>query len=116
MKKNVRLQVAKYVFFDGLAAILAYTLLYYFRKTVIESSKLGFELNIIFDSRYLFGLAATTLFWLMIYWITGFYEDIFCVEEEAWSNGQSHNELSNSCRNNSSSQQSQSNDVGHVQT
>lgn len=77
MKKNVRLQVAKYVFFDGLAAILSYTLLYYFRKTVIESEKLGFELDIIFDSRYLFGLAATTLFWLMMYWITGFYEDIF---------------------------------------
>ena len=77
MKKNVRLQVATYVFFDGLAAIMSYTLLYYFRKTVIETNKLGFQLEIIFDSRYLFGLAATTLFWLLIYWITGIYEDIF---------------------------------------
>jgi len=77
MKKNVRLQVAKYVFFDGLAAILSYTLLYYVRKTVIESNKFGFQPEIIFDNRYLFGIAATTLFWLLIYWITGFYEDIF---------------------------------------
>lgn len=77
MKKNTRLQVAKYVFFDGLAAILSYTLLYYVRKTVIETQKFGFQPEIIFDSHYLFGLAATTLFWLIIYWITGFYQDIF---------------------------------------
>ncbi len=77
MKKNVRLQVAKYVFFDGLAAIISYTLLYYFRKTVIEANKFGFTAEIIFDNRYLFGMAITTLFWLLIYWITGFYEDIF---------------------------------------
>ena len=77
MKKNVRLQVAKYVFFDGLAAIISYTLLYYFRKTVIETNKFGLTPDIIFDNRYLFGLAITTLFWLLIYWITGFYEDIF---------------------------------------
>ncbi len=77
MKKNVRLQVAKYVFFDGLAAIISYTLLYYFRKTVIEANKFGFTPEIIFDNRYLFGIAITTLFWLLIYWITGFYEDIF---------------------------------------
>ena len=77
MKKNVRLQVAKYVFFDGLACIISYTLLYYFRKTVIETTKLGVTPEIIFDKRYLFGIAFTTLFWLLIYWITGFYQDIF---------------------------------------
>ncbi len=77
MKKNVRLQVAKYVFFDGLAAIISYTLLYYFRKTIIETNKFGFQPEIIFDTKYLFGIAATTLFWLLIYWITGFYEDVF---------------------------------------
>jgi exopolysaccharide biosynthesis polyprenyl glycosylphosphotransferase len=77
MKKNVRLQVAKYVFFDGLASIISYTLLYYFRKTVIETTKLGVTPEIIFDKRYLFGIAFTTLFWLLIYWITGFYQDIF---------------------------------------
>jgi exopolysaccharide biosynthesis polyprenyl glycosylphosphotransferase len=77
MKKNVKLQVAKYVFFDGLAAIVSYTLLYYVRKTVIEPSKFGVDQEIIFDNRYLFGIASTTLFWLLIYWITGFYEDIF---------------------------------------
>jgi UDP-N-acetylmuramyl pentapeptide phosphotransferase/UDP-N-acetylglucosamine-1-phosphate transferase len=77
MKKNVRLQVAKYVFFDGLAAIISYTILYYVRKTVIEPTKFGFAPEIIFDSKYLFGIASTTLFWLLIYWVTGFYEDIF---------------------------------------
>ncbi len=77
MKKNVKLQVSKYVFFDGFAAIISYTVLYYVRKTIIETNKFGFEPEIIFDSRYLFGIAATTLFWLLIYWITGFYEDIF---------------------------------------
>jgi exopolysaccharide biosynthesis polyprenyl glycosylphosphotransferase len=52
-------------------------LLYYFRKTVIEAHKFGFIPEIIFDNRYLFGIAITTLFWLLIYWITGFYEDIY---------------------------------------
>jgi exopolysaccharide biosynthesis polyprenyl glycosylphosphotransferase len=77
MKKNVKLQVAKYVFFDGLAAIISYTVLYYARKTIIERQFIGVEPEIIFDNRYLFGIAATTLFWLLLYWITGFYEDIF---------------------------------------
>ena len=77
MEKNVKLQVSKYVFFDGLAAIISYTLLYYARKTIIEAKFEGFEPTIIFDNRYLFGIAATTLFWLLLYWITGFYEDIF---------------------------------------
>lgn len=77
MKKDVRLQVAKYVFFDGFAAIISYTLLYYVRKAVIEIGKLGQEPPVVFDNRYLFGIASTTLFWLVIYWITGFYEDVF---------------------------------------
>lgn len=77
MKKNVKLQVAKYVFFDGLAAIISYTALYYFRKTVIETNKFGLQPEIIFDSRYVFGIASTTLFWLLVYWITGFYEDVY---------------------------------------
>lgn len=77
MKKNVRLQVAKYVFFDGLAAIISYTILYYVRKTAIETHRFGLVPEVIFDNRYLFGIASTTLFWLLIYWVIGFYEDIF---------------------------------------
>jgi exopolysaccharide biosynthesis polyprenyl glycosylphosphotransferase len=63
--------------FDALSAMLGYTALYYFRKTVIESRKFGVELDFTFDERYFIGLTITTLFWISLYWITGFYNDIY---------------------------------------
>ena len=76
MKQNAT-QIFKYVFLDAVAAMLGYSALYYFRKTVIEARRLGFDIDFSFDSRFLIGITITTLFWITLYWITGFYNDIY---------------------------------------
>lgn len=75
--KRASTQIAKYVFFDAIAAMLAYGTLYYFRKTVIEARRLGFNTEFSLDERLIIGLSITTMFWLGLYWVTGFYNDIF---------------------------------------
>ena len=76
MKQNAT-QIFKYVFLDAVAAMLGYSTLYYFRKTVIEARRMGFEIDFSFDSRFVIGITITTLFWISLYWITGFYNDIY---------------------------------------
>lgn len=75
--KQTTTQIFKYVFLDAIAAMLGYGALYYFRKTVIEARRLGFDIDFSFDSRFLIGITITTLFWITLYWITGFYKDIY---------------------------------------
>ncbi len=75
--KQTATQIFKYVFLDAIAAMLGYGALYYFRKTVIEARRLGFDIDFSFDSRFLIGITITTVFWITLYWITGFYNDIY---------------------------------------
>jgi exopolysaccharide biosynthesis polyprenyl glycosylphosphotransferase len=72
---NKRKQVAKYMFFDALAAALAWSLFYIFRKIYIE--KFDHLENIRLDSNFWIALLAIPAFWLSFYYITGFYKDIF---------------------------------------
>jgi exopolysaccharide biosynthesis polyprenyl glycosylphosphotransferase len=72
---NRRKQVAKYMFFDALAAALAWSLFYIFRKIYIE--KYDHLENIRLDSNFWIALVVIPAFWLSFYYITGFYKDIF---------------------------------------
>jgi exopolysaccharide biosynthesis polyprenyl glycosylphosphotransferase len=72
---NKRKQVARYMFFDALAAALAWSLFYIFRKIYIE--KFDHLENIRLDSNFWIALLAIPAFWLSFYYITGFYKDIF---------------------------------------
>jgi exopolysaccharide biosynthesis polyprenyl glycosylphosphotransferase len=74
--KNARLQAFKYQFWDIIAAILAYTTLYIFRKLVVESEMFGLT-TLVFTKNYFIGLVAIPFFWLMVYIITDFYRDIY---------------------------------------
>lgn len=74
--KNEHLQRAKYLFWDAIAAMGAYTTLFVYRKLVIEKAYYGVaELN--FTANYYLGLVLIPVFWLTVYWITGFYRDIY---------------------------------------
>lgn len=74
--KNATLQRLKYIFWDAVAACGSYSILYIFRRVVIESER--FEANeLIFGSSYYLGLVLTPAFWVTIYFITAFYRDIY---------------------------------------
>ncbi|MGB0176280.1 MAG: nucleoside-diphosphate sugar epimerase/dehydratase, partial [Owenweeksia sp.] len=74
--KNDYLQRLKYIFWDIIAACLSYTALYSFRRLIIERERFeGTEFT--FSQNYYLGLVLVALFWVTIYWITGFYRDIY---------------------------------------
>jgi len=72
---NKRKQVIKYMFFDALAAALAWALFYIYRKLYIEGFNHFADIKI--DSNFWIALIVIPTFWLSFYFITGFYNDIF---------------------------------------
>jgi len=74
---NKTLQVSKYIFFDILAAMVAWTCFYGFRKLYIETEKFGIPVPVHFDKKFFFGLISITFFWLFGYVITGTYRNIY---------------------------------------
>ena len=73
---NKKRQVAKYLFFDFLAAAVSWTIFYIYRKEVIESVKFGYDIPLEFTRQYFLGLVIIPSFWLLFYYITGFYNNI----------------------------------------
>lgn len=75
MHKN--LQVARYLVFDIIAAMLSWTLFYIYRKVYIEPLKFGIEIPLDFNNQYYLALIIIPLFWVTIYYITGQYSNIY---------------------------------------
>jgi exopolysaccharide biosynthesis polyprenyl glycosylphosphotransferase len=74
---NKTLQVGKYIFFDVLAALIAWTSFYGFRKLIIETEKYGVPIPLNFDKKFFLGLFSITIFWFTLYAITGTYRSIY---------------------------------------
>ncbi len=74
---NKKRQVAKYLFFDFLAAAISWTLFYIYRKEVIEPAKFGYDIPVEFTWMYFIGLIIIPTSWLIFYFITGFYDNIY---------------------------------------
>ena len=70
-------QVAKYLIFDFLAAAISWTLFFIFRKAVIEPQRFGIDVPIEFTSRFYLALVIIPVVWVTVYYITGFYKNIF---------------------------------------
>ena len=74
---NKRLQVLKYVLADFLTAAIAWSVFYVFRKVYIEPVKFGMAVPVTFDSKFYWGLLLIPLFWLLFYYLTGTYRNIY---------------------------------------
>lgn len=74
---NKALQTFKYVFADYLSASLAWSLFYLYRKFYIEPDKFGILPERIFDRQYILGIIILPLGWLLVYYLTGFYKNIY---------------------------------------
>ncbi|MFA6200716.1 MAG: sugar transferase [Bacteroidales bacterium] len=72
---NRKLQGAKYLISDILAALIAWTLFFIFRKTTIENGDFN-DINAVFiDSNLYKGLLLVPLFWVFLYFCQGTYLD-----------------------------------------
>lgn len=74
---NKKLQVAKYVVFDILAAAASWTLFFIFRKIYIESQKFGYKIPVDLDYKFYSALLLIPLFWLTLYYSSGHYKNIY---------------------------------------
>ena len=74
---NKRLQVAKYVFFDWLAAALAWSLFYVYRKYTEDSTLFGHFETVYADNKLWLGLLIVPLFWLGLYIVIGSYRRVY---------------------------------------
>ena len=74
---NRRKQVFRYLISDFLSASVAWTLFYIYRKEFIEPLKFGYDIPVTFSDRFYLGLIIIPTFWLLYYYLTGFYKNIF---------------------------------------
>lgn len=74
---NRKRQTAKYIISDLLSAAIAWFIFYSFRKIYIESPKFGVEVPIEYNTRFYLGMILVPLFWLSLYYISGYYKNIY---------------------------------------
>ncbi len=75
--KNQRKQKTLYILFDFLAAMLAWVLFFLYRKVFIEPQVFGTEVPITLGPRFWAGIISLPFAWILLYYFTGFYKNIF---------------------------------------
>lgn len=74
---NKVLQTFKYILSDLISAIAAWTLLFIYRKKVLESEFYGYSIDVQFDQNYYYGLTFVCVFWVFLYTLLGQYLNIY---------------------------------------
>ena len=74
---NRKLQLAKYLISDLLAASLAWGCFYIYRKLFIESVKFGYLVPVEFGTRFFLGLVLIPIFWIVLYYASGYYREVY---------------------------------------
>jgi exopolysaccharide biosynthesis polyprenyl glycosylphosphotransferase len=74
---NRKLQLTKYLIADILAASIAWGCFYVYRKIFIEPLKFGYSIPIEFGTRFYLGLFFIPIFWIVLYYASGCYRDIY---------------------------------------
>ncbi len=74
---NKKWQVAKYIIADFIAAVLAWSLFFSYRKYSIYPSVFKEPELIFSDTNFYLGIVIIPLFWLILYILSGAYKDIY---------------------------------------
>ena len=74
---NKKIQTLKYLLFDFFASALTWFLFFSYRKLVIEKEYFGYPIEIRYDYKFYFGLILIPLFWLFLYYLIGYYNNIY---------------------------------------
>ena len=75
MRKSV--QTARYIFFDFFTASASWTLFYLYRKVILEPVYFGTRLPIELNTRFYLGIIIIPVFWILLYYLSGYYKDPF---------------------------------------
>ncbi len=74
---NKKLQTFRYIFLDWLAAVLAWTLFYLYRKVNEVPGFMNHWQQMFEDDRYWIAIAVIPVFWIILYTIIGTYRRIY---------------------------------------
>ena len=74
-KKNIKLLV--FIFSDYIAALISWTGLFLFRKFIIEGNPFEGQILKFIDPNFYYGVAVIPLFWLILYFFSGAYTDLY---------------------------------------
>jgi exopolysaccharide biosynthesis polyprenyl glycosylphosphotransferase len=74
---NKQLQTLKYILADYFSAALAWSLFYVYRKFYIDPDKFGTPPEQLFDHQYYLGILILPLCWVLTYYLTGIYKNVF---------------------------------------
>lgn len=72
-----RFQAAKYFLFDFIGSAAAWWLFHLYRKRIIEPKVFGVDVEFVLDKRFFLALLIIPLFWVLLYYVNGFYRDVF---------------------------------------
>lgn len=74
---NPNLQRIKYILSDYIAGTASWFLFYSYRKVIIEPAKFGHSIPYEFGKTFLLGLVIIPLFWVLLYFILGYYKEVY---------------------------------------
>jgi exopolysaccharide biosynthesis polyprenyl glycosylphosphotransferase len=74
---NKRLQIFKSVFFDFIGVVTTWNLFIYYRNRFAGSIDLGTFIHSEITSKFYLGLFLFVIFWLLLFSLAGFYNDVF---------------------------------------
>jgi len=74
---NKKLQVAKYIVFDFLSALIAWGLFFIFRKITVDAQFKTHLSEIFHDPNFFLGIIFIPLFWMFLYILMGTYRKIY---------------------------------------
>ncbi|MBI5219329.1 MAG: sugar transferase [Bacteroidia bacterium] len=74
---NKKFQLTKYLVSDILSSGIVWVLFFVFRKIYIEPLKFGYQIPVELDLKFYAGLVFIPLFWVFLYYMSGYYKDIY---------------------------------------
>lgn len=77
MRFRKKIGIITYIVFDYLMAFLVWSGLFLYRKFVIEDYPFDINSHVLNDSKFYFGAFGISLIWIAVYFISGFYTDIY---------------------------------------
>jgi len=74
---NRKLQLSKYLIADLISASLAWGCFYFYRKIFVEPRVFGESIPVELGPRFYLGLFLIPVFWLVLYYASGYYREVF---------------------------------------
>lgn len=72
-----KFQIFCFIVLDWLSASLAWAILFIVRKKIVENRNFNYDLDIVIDKNFYYGLIFIPFAWLFFYYLTGQYRKVF---------------------------------------